>query len=49
VWIQGLSKPSVPMEEVVAELDRRFRLVGGQPHMDIIRKAVQRHIEGLYE
>ncbi len=49
VWIQGLSKPSLPMETALAELDRRFRLVTGQPHMDIIRKAVRKHIEGLYE
>jgi hypothetical protein len=49
VWVQGLSKPSVPIEEAVAELDRRFRLVAGQPHMDTIRNAVRKHIEGLYE
>jgi hypothetical protein len=49
VWIQGLSKPSVPMEDALGDLDRRFRLVAGQPHMDIIRKAVRKHIEGLYE
>lgn len=49
VYIQGLSKPSVPVEAALSGLERRFRLVGGEPHMDIIRKAVRKHIEGLYE
>ncbi len=49
VYIQGLSKPSVPVETALSDLDRRFRLVGDRPHMDIIRKAVRKHIEALYE
>jgi hypothetical protein len=49
VWIQGLSKPSVPVEAALAELDRRFHLVADQPRMDVIRKAARKHIESLYE
>ena len=32
VWVQGPSKPSVPIEEAVAELDRRFVSSLTTPH-----------------
>jgi hypothetical protein len=49
VYVQGLSKPLVPLEAALADLDRRFRLADGDPRMEVIRKVVRRHIEGLYE
>jgi hypothetical protein len=49
VYIQGISKPSVPIEVLLAELDERFRRVEGEPHMDILKKIFKAHLESLYE
>lgn len=49
VCVHGAARPSKPKEVFLAELDDRFRNVGGDPHMDIVKRAMQIHIEGLYE
>ncbi len=49
VYIHGSSKPSVPLETYLATIDGRFRLVGPEPRMEVIRAAIRRHIEALYE
>lgn len=49
VYVHGSSKPPVPIETLLADLDGRFRLVGEAPYMDIIKNAVRKHVEGLYE
>lgn len=49
VYVQGSSKPPVPIETQLADLDNRFRLVSDAPYMDIIRNAIRKHVEGLYE
>jgi hypothetical protein len=48
VFIQGLSKPSVPMETMLFELDERFKMVEGEPYMAILKKIFKEHIENLY-
>lgn len=48
VYIHGMSKPSVPMEVMLAELDERFKIAQNEPHMDILKKIFREHIEGLY-
>jgi len=49
VYVQGSSKPPVPIETQLADLDNRFRLVSDAPYMDIIKNAIRKHVEGLYE
>ena len=48
VYVQGTVAPSKPRDEFLAEIENRFRLVGDDPNMDTIKKAVRRHIESLY-
>lgn len=49
VYVQGSSKPPVPIETLLADLDNRFGLVRDAPYMDIIKNAIRKHVEGLYE
>jgi hypothetical protein len=49
VYIQGMSKPSVPIKVMLSGLDERFKRVEGEPHMDVLKKALKEHIESLYE
>lgn len=48
VYVQGATLPSRPRDEFLAEIESRFRLAGSDPNMDTVRRAVIRHIEGLY-
>jgi hypothetical protein len=48
LFVEGASEQTIPKEEALAQLDRRFRNVLDQPYMITIRKIVQEHIEGLY-
>jgi hypothetical protein len=49
VNVKGMSKPEKPKEEMLLELDERCKNVEGAPYMSLIKKAMQEHIEGLYE
>ena len=49
VYVLGTTKPTRPKDEALAEIDSRFRLVGDDPNMAAIRKAVLKHVESLYE
>ena len=49
VYVQGMSKPSEPIETMLAQLDKRFKTVENQPHMDTLKKIFQEHIASLYE
>jgi len=49
VYIQGMSKPSVPVEVLLAELDERFRRLECEPYMDVLKNIFRAHIESLYE
>ncbi|MBP8695592.1 MAG: hypothetical protein KBH73_03940 [Syntrophobacterales bacterium] len=48
VYIDGPSRPARPKEELLAALEERFRKVGGNPRMALLKKAVQEHIEAMY-
>jgi hypothetical protein len=48
VYVQGAAAPSKSRDEFLAEIESRFRLAGNEPNMDTIKRAVTRHIEGLY-
>jgi hypothetical protein len=49
VYVDGPSQMSVPKDEMMAQLDKRFQKVADKPYMNVIKKLVQEHIEGLYE
>ena len=49
VYVLGTAQPSKSRAEFLAEINSRFRLVGDDPNMETIRKAVSRHVEKLYE
>lgn len=48
VYIQGISKPSIPLEDLLSQMDERFKAVEGEPYMDVLKKVFKEHIEGLY-
>jgi len=48
VYVRGVPKPDMPMEEALLELDRRFYKVEHEPYMDILKRVVKDHITGLY-
>ena len=47
VQVEGTSRGLPPKEEMLAQLDRRFRNVETQPHMGEIKRLIAEHIEGL--
>jgi hypothetical protein len=49
VYIQGMSKPSVPIEVMLSDLEGRFKAVENEPYMDVLKKVFIKHIESLYE
>jgi hypothetical protein len=49
VYIQGMSKPSLPIDIMLSQLDERFKMVEGEPHMDVLKKVLKEHIASLYE
>ncbi len=48
VFVKGAPQSGPSLEEMMAELDKRFRKVEKAPYMDIIKSAVRGHIEELY-
>lgn len=48
VFIQGMTQPDIPLEEMLDGLDKRFQSVENEPYMDVIKQALKEHIEGLY-
>ncbi len=49
VYVHGTSKALPPLDEVLARLEGRFRNVETAPHMNVLKKLLREHIEGLYE
>jgi len=49
VFIKGMSKPSVPKENMLSDIDKRFKMVENEPYMGLLRNILVKHIEGLYE
>jgi len=48
IFVQGISPPSTSKEDALSDLDGRFKSAEGKPYMDIIKKVLREHIEGLY-
>lgn len=49
IYVCGSSQPDMPKEEALAQLDRRFKNVKNRPYMNLLKKIVKEHIEGLYD
>ena len=49
VYVHGTSTALPPREEVLARFEERFRNVETAPHMNVLKKLLREHIEGLYE
>ena len=49
IYIEGPSQHSIPKEEMLGQLDMRFKKVEGKPYMNMLKKLVREHIEVLYE
>ncbi len=49
IFIDGPPVQTMPEEEAIANLNARFALVADKPHMNVIKKIVKEHIEGLYK
>ena len=49
VYIKGMSKPDKPFDVALAELNEKFGHVEGEQYMDMLKRVMKGHIEGLYE
>ncbi len=49
IYIHGVSRVLPPKAEAMADLERRFRKVEAAPHMALVKNAILRHLEALYE
>lgn len=49
VNVEGDSKPKKAKEEVLSELDARFKKTENEPYMDILKKLFTEHIEEIYK
>jgi hypothetical protein len=49
IFVEGPPVQAVPKEEALASLEARFAKVDGKPYMNVIKKVIKEHIEGLYE
>lgn len=48
VYIEGSSKPQKTIEDVMLEIDERFRKTENEPYMYLLKRLLKKHIEGLY-
>lgn len=48
VYVEGDSKPKKPVEEVMSEIDKRFRKTENEPYMYLLKRVLKKHIEELY-
>jgi hypothetical protein len=49
IYVCGASRARPPRDEVLSDLDRRFKRVEAEPAMAILKSAISAHIESLYE
>jgi hypothetical protein len=49
VHVQGASKVLPPKDEVLAQLDNRFKTVEALPYMGMLKRLLVEHTESLYE
>jgi hypothetical protein len=49
VFVDGPPIQAISLDQALANLDARFVNVADKPYMNLIKKIVKEHIEGLYE
>jgi hypothetical protein len=49
VCVEGKMEMEVPLDEMIAALENRFRTSHGNLRMEMIKRATERHIRKLYE
>lgn len=48
VYVEGESKPKMPKEELMKELNERFKRTENEPHMYMLKKILKEDIEEMY-
>ncbi|MCL4537430.1 MAG: hypothetical protein M1610_07560 [Nitrospirae bacterium] len=49
VYVEGASKPQKSKEDIMAEIDARFKKTENEPHMGMLKKLFKEHVEELYK
>ena len=49
IFVEGPPIQTIPRGEALDNLNERFAHVDDKPYMNVIKKIVKQHIEGLYE
>lgn len=49
VYIEGISKPKKSKEEMLRELNERFKKTENEPHMYLLKKVLRETIEEMYQ
>lgn len=49
IYVEGKLEMEVPMDEMLAALEMRFRSAQGNPRMETIKRAAEKHVRKLYE
>ncbi len=49
VSVQGPDRNLPPREQILADLDKRFRDVEAMPHMGLLKRVLADHLGALYE
>ncbi len=49
IFVEGPPVQTVSRGEALDSLNERFARVDGKPYMNVIKKIIKAHIEGLYE
>jgi hypothetical protein len=49
IYVEGKLEMEVPIDEMLAALDSRFQSAHGNPRMEMIKRAAEKHIRKLYE
>ncbi|HWR89845.1 MAG TPA: hypothetical protein VN260_06265 [Dissulfurispiraceae bacterium] len=48
VFVEGASMPEKPKEEMIRELNERFKKTEREPQMSLLKRLFREHIEALY-
>jgi len=48
VFVQGLSGPAIPKDEMLGGLEDRFAGVSNEPRLAVLKRIMRDHLEGLY-
>ncbi len=49
IHVEGKLEMEVPIDEMLAALEKRFQSAHGNPRMEMIKRAAEKHIRKLYE